>query len=50
MSGPSSSPEQAARLQKRVEAEERKTPLAREFAISRETLYQYMQTVNWALE
>ena len=50
MSGPSSSPEQAARLPKRVAAEERKALLAREFAISRETLYQYMQTVNWAVQ
>ena len=43
-------PEQAARLPNRVAAEERKAPLAREFAIARETLYQYMQTVNWAVQ
>ena len=36
------SPEQAAQLRQRVQAGERKAPLAREFGISRETVYQYM--------
>ena len=38
------SPEQTAQLRQRVQAGERKTPLAREFGISRETLYQYLRT------
>ena len=38
------SPEQAAQLRQRVRAGERKAPLAREFGISRETLYQYLRT------
>ena len=38
------SPEQAAQLRQRVQAGERKAPLAREFGISRETLYQYLRT------
>ncbi len=36
--------EQAAQLRQRVQAGERKAPLAREFGISRETLYQYLRT------
>ena len=35
------SPEQAAQLRQRAQAGARKAPLAREFGISRETLYQY---------
>ena len=38
------SPEQAAQLRQRVQAGERKASLAREFGISRETLYQYLRT------
>ena len=38
------SPEQAAQLRQRVQAGERNAPLAREFGISRETLYQYLRT------
>ena len=38
------SPEQTAQLRQRVQAGERKAPLAREFGISRETLYQYLRT------
>ena len=38
------SPEQAAQLRQRVQAGARKAPLAREFGISRETLYQYLRT------
>ena len=38
------SPEQAAELRQRVQAGARKAPLAREFGISRETLYQYLRT------
>ncbi len=38
------SPEQADHLRQRVQAGERKAPLAREFGISRETLYQYLRT------
>lgn len=37
------SPQQAARLRQRVQAGEPKAPLAREFGISRETLYQYLR-------
>ena len=33
-----------AQLRQRVQAGERKAPLAREFGISRETLYQYLRT------
>ena len=40
------SPEQAAQLRQRVRAGERKAPLAREFGISRETLYQYLRTAD----
>ena len=36
------SPEQAAQLLQRVQAGELKAPLAREFGISRETLYRYL--------
>ncbi len=36
-------PEQVAKLRARVEAGEKKAPLAREFEISRETLYQYLR-------
>lgn len=38
------SPERIAELQQRAEAGEQKTKLAREFGISRETLYQYLRT------
>ena len=37
------SPEQAAVLKQRVAAGEKKAGLAREFGISRETLYQYLR-------
>jgi DNA invertase Pin-like site-specific DNA recombinase len=40
---PSLSPERAAELRRRAAAGERKAPLAREFGISRETLYQYLR-------
>ncbi|MBS2140871.1 Hin recombinase [Escherichia coli] len=36
--------ERIAELRQRVEAGEQKTKLAREFGISRETLYQYLRT------
>lgn len=38
------SPEQVAELRQRAAAGEQKTKLAREFGISRETLYQYLRT------
>ena len=38
------SPEQAEELRKRVTAGEQKAMLAREYGISRETLYQYLKT------
>jgi DNA invertase Pin-like site-specific DNA recombinase len=38
------SPEQAGELRRRAGAGEQKTGLAREFGISRETLYQYLRT------
>jgi DNA invertase Pin-like site-specific DNA recombinase len=38
------SPEQAAELRQRAAAGEQKATLAREFGISRETLYQYLRT------
>ena len=38
------SPEQAAVFKQRVAAGEKKAALAREFGISRETLYQYLRT------
>ena len=38
------SPDQVAALRMRVEAGAKKAPLAREFGISRETLYQYLRT------
>ena len=38
------SPEQAEELRKRVTAGEQKAGLAREFGVSRETLYQYLRT------
>jgi DNA invertase Pin-like site-specific DNA recombinase len=38
------SPEKAAKLRRRAGAGEQKTVLAREFGISRETLYQYLNT------
>ena len=38
------SSERIAELRQRVEAGEQKRPLAREFGISRETLYQYLRT------
>jgi DNA invertase Pin-like site-specific DNA recombinase len=37
------SPEHIAELHRRVQAGEKKLPLAREFGISRETLYQYLR-------
>jgi len=40
---PSLTPEQAADLRKRAKAGEAKAKLAREFSISRETLYQYLR-------
>lgn len=39
------SPEQVAALRRRVANGEAKAPLAREFGISRETLYQYLKAV-----
>ena len=42
------SPEQAVELQRRAGAGEQKTALAREFNISRETLYQYLRTGSTA--
>jgi DNA invertase Pin-like site-specific DNA recombinase len=42
------SPEQAGELRKRAGAGEQKTALAREFGISRETLYQYLRTDSTA--
>lgn len=39
---PSLTPEHASELRKRVEAGEKRAALAREFSISRETLYQYV--------
>ena len=42
------SPEQVARLRQRVRAGERKASLAREFGISRETLYQYLRRQDCA--
>jgi DNA invertase Pin-like site-specific DNA recombinase len=44
------SPEKAAELRQRAGAGEQKTGLAREFGISRETLYQYLRTGNTAVE
>ena len=38
------SPERAAELRQRADAGEQKTKLAREFGVSRETLYQYLRT------
>ena len=40
------SPEQVADLRRRAAAGEQKSALAREFGISRETLYQYLRTVD----
>ena len=40
------SPEQARELQQRVGAGEQKATLAREYGISRETLYQYLKSVG----
>jgi DNA invertase Pin-like site-specific DNA recombinase len=40
------SPEQVADLRQRAAAGEQKAALAREFGISRETLYQYLRTVD----
>ncbi|MDE2441722.1 MAG: Hin recombinase, partial [Betaproteobacteria bacterium] len=37
------SPEQVADLQQRAAAGEQKAKLAREFGVSRETLYQYLR-------
>lgn len=41
-------PEQAAQLRRRAAAGEQKTALAREFGISRETLYQYLRAAAGA--
>ena len=38
------SPERVAELRRRADAGEQKAKLAREFGISRETLYQYLKT------
>jgi len=38
------SPERAAELRQRANAGEQKAKLAREFGVSRETLYQYLRT------
>ncbi len=40
------SPEQVVELQKRAAAGDQKAALAREYGISRETLYQYLRTVD----
>jgi DNA-binding CsgD family transcriptional regulator len=40
------SPEQVADLQQRAAAGEQKAKLAREFGVSRETLYQYLRLIN----
>ena len=40
------SPEQARELQQRVGAGEQKATLAREYGISRETLYQYLKSAG----
>lgn len=37
-------PDQVAQLRQRVQAGEQKSKLAREFGISRETVYQYLRT------
>jgi DNA invertase Pin-like site-specific DNA recombinase len=42
------SPERVAELLRRVQAGEKKLPLAREFGISRETLYQYLRLATAA--
>ena len=39
------SPERAAELRQRADAGEQKSKLAREFGVSRETLYQYLRTL-----
>ena len=39
-------PEQVASLRQRADAGEQKAALAREFGISRETLYQYLRSVD----
>jgi DNA invertase Pin-like site-specific DNA recombinase len=41
---PSLTPEQVQTLKRRVKAGEKRAPLAREFGISRETLYQYIRS------
>lgn len=38
------SPERASELRQRADAGEQKAKLAREFGVSRETLYQYLRT------
>jgi DNA invertase Pin-like site-specific DNA recombinase len=40
------SPERAAELRQRAEAGEKKAALAREFRVSRETLYQYLRDIS----
>ncbi|WP_459572779.1 helix-turn-helix domain-containing protein [Cupriavidus sp. 8B] len=37
---------QVAELRRRVEASERKAQLARDYSISRETLYQYLRSTK----
>jgi len=46
---PALSAERVAELRRRVQAGEKKLPLAREFGISRETLYQYLRQSAAAL-
>ncbi|GAB7547048.1 hypothetical protein CS8_067380 [Cupriavidus sp. 8B] len=43
---PSLSEVQVAELRRRVEASERKAQLARDYSISRETLYQYLRSTK----
>jgi DNA invertase Pin-like site-specific DNA recombinase len=45
---PALTPEQARQVRERVAAGERKSALAREFGISRETIYSYLRTVSTA--
>ena len=40
-------PKQVADLRQRAAAGDQKATFAREFGISRETLYQYLRTVDW---
>jgi DNA invertase Pin-like site-specific DNA recombinase len=45
---PALTPEQARQVRERVAAGERKSALAKEFGISRETIYSYLRTVSTA--